>query len=448
MNQSTSQLRRHLSSLSYLIRGKLWVQILLGMVLGIALGLALSPQGGGIISLEEIDGVASWMALPGKLFLAVIQMVVVPLVVASIILGIAASGDTTSLKRMGFRIFPYFLGTTIISVTLGIMVAKTVEPGQFVDVESVQRLVKDDPGNVGDVSLSADLIKKPTITERIVSVVPSNLTEAVLQRSMMQIVVFAIFMGIALLAIGEARASPILKFSRSLQEACMKIVAWAMAIAPIAVFSLLASITVEIGIDAILSMTAYVLTVVAGLFILLVFYLLIVWLVARRSPWKFLSDIRPVQLLAFSTSSSAAVMPLSIQIAQDKLKVSPTVAGFTIPLGATVNMDGTAIYQVIATVFLAQVYGIDMSTGTLILIAMSTVGASIGAPSTPGVGIVILATILQEAGIPASGIALILGVDRILDMLRTSVNVTGDLTACVVMERWVGTDQDLSQPPP
>jgi Na+/H+-dicarboxylate symporter len=136
-------------------------------------------------------------------------------------------------------------------------------------------------------------------------------------------------------------------------------------------------------------------------------------------------------------------MPFSIQIAQDKLKVSPTVAEFTIPLGATVNMDGTAIYQVIATVFLAQVYGIDMSTGTLILIAMSTVGASIGAPSTPGVGIVILATILQEAGIPASGIALILGVDRILDMLRTSVNVTGDLTACVVMERWVGTDQDL-----
>jgi len=409
------------------------------MVLGISLGLSLSPQGGAIISIDRVDSIASWLALPGQLFLAVIQMVVIPLIVASIILGIAASGDTAALKRMGFRIVPYFLATTTLSVGLGITLAKVVQPGRFVDVTAVQGLLANGEGTGVTPSPPDPPGDTLALPERIVRLVPTNLTEAALQQSMMQIVVFAIFMGIALLALGQARAAPVLELSRSIQGACMKVVGWAMAIAPIAVFSLLSSITTQIGIDAIVSMTAYVLTVVTGLGLLLIFYLLVVGLVARRSPWKFLTTIRAVQLLAFSTSSSAAVMPLSIKTAQGKLGVSPGIAQFTIPLGATVNMDGTAIYQAIATVFLAQVYGIEMATSTLILVAASTIGASIGAPSTPGVGIVILATILQGAGIPSTGIALILGVDRILDMLRTSVNVTGDLTACVVMERWVGS---------
>ncbi len=439
MRRLTSGLGRQLSSLGYLIRGKLWAQILLGMVLGIAFGLWLSPQGGAALPASQVENVASWLALPGKLFLAVIQMVVIPLIVASIILGVAASGDTASLKRMGFRIVPYFLATTIISVTVGIALAKAVRPGHFVDVEAVQGLLDEEGSKAaGALANSEPETNNETLPERIVSIVPTNLADAALQQSMMQIVVFAIFMGVALLVMGQKRASPVLELARSIQGACMQVVGWAMAIAPLAVFSLLSSITTKIGISAIISMTAYVLTVVAGLGILLVIYLLIVGLVARRSPLKFLSQIRAVQLLAFSTSSSAAVMPLSIRTAEGKLGVDPGIAQFTVPLGATVNMDGTAIYQCIATVFLAQVYGVEMSTQTLVLVAVSTVGASIGAPSTPGVGIVILATILQGAGIPATGIALILGVDRILDMLRTSVNVTGDLTACVVMQRWVG----------
>jgi Na+/H+-dicarboxylate symporter len=178
-------------------------------------------------------------------------------------------------------------------------------------------------------------------------------------------------------------------------------------------------------------------TVCVGLLVLLAFYLLLVTTLTGRNAIVFLRSIREVQLLAFSTSSSAAVMPLSIQTAQDRLSVSKSVAKFIIPLGATVNMDGTAIYQVIAAVFLTQVYGIDLSMSQLCLLAATTVGASIGSPSTPGVGIVILATIVQQLGVPAEGIALILGVDRILDMLRTSVNVSGDLTACVVMDRWL-----------
>jgi Na+/H+-dicarboxylate symporter len=204
---------------------------------------------------------------------------------------------------------------------------------------------------------------------------------------------------------------------------------------------LLAQITIKIGFDAILGMSAYVGTVLLGLALLLITYLGIVLVLGRRSPLTFLADVREVQLLAFSTSSSAAVMPLSMQAAEEKLGTSQALSQFVIPLGATVNMAGTAIYQVIAAVFLTQVFGVELSLSDLFLLAATTVGASIGSPSTPGVGIVILATILAGIGVPASGIALIIGVDRILDMSRTSINVTGDLAACVVMERWIGEGQ-------
>jgi len=217
----------------------------------------------------------------------------------------------------------------------------------------------------------------------------------------------------------------------------MKIVSWAMVLAPIAVFGLIAQVTIKIGFDAIVGMSVYVGTVLLGLLVLLTFYLAIILLITRQNPWHFLVKIRDAQLLAFSTSSSAAVMPLSMKTAQESLGVRPSIAQFIIPIGATVNMDGTALYQVIAAIFLTEVFGVDLTSGSLILLMATTVGASIGAPSTPGVGIVILATILQGIGVPASGIALILGVDRILDMCRTAVNVTGDLTASVVMEKWI-----------
>ena len=220
----------------------------------------------------------------------------------------------------------------------------------------------------------------------------------------------------------------------------MKIVSWAMALAPAAVFGLLAQISVQVGFDAIVGVASYMGTVLLGLLLLLMFYMVIVALFARRSPLAFLRAISGVQLLAFSTSSSAAVMPLSMKTAETQLNVSPSVSQFVVPLGATVNMDGTALYQVVAAVFLTQVYGVDLSLPQLALLAATTVGASIGSPSTPGVGIVILATIVQGMGVPAEGIALILGVDRILDMSRTAVNVSGDLTACVVMERVLGDD--------
>jgi Na+/H+-dicarboxylate symporter len=254
---------------------------------------------------------------------------------------------------------------------------------------------------------------------------------------MLQIVVFAILIGVAVMNISSERARPLLDLAASVQQLSMEIVSWAMVLAPLAVLGLLAQITMKVGLTAIVGMSVYVGAVLLGLFLLLVVYAVLVKLVAGWNIRRFFRAVREVQLLAFSTSSSAAVMPLSIETAQEKLGVQPSIAQFVVPLGATVNMDGTAMYQVIAAVFLTQVFGVELSTPALLLLIATTVGASIGSPSTPGVGIVILATILQGVGVPASGIALIIGVDRVLDMSRTAINVTGDLTACVVMNRWL-----------
>jgi proton glutamate symport protein len=429
---------RLVGRLDYLIRTRLWAQILIAMVLGIGVGLALSPTGGALVEETTANTIAAWLALPGRLFLALIQMVVVPLVLTSIILGIASGGSSDFLRRIGTRIAPYFVATTIVAVVIGGSLALWIQPGKYVEqaVSVASQMSAEVP--------AVDVEEPTALTDRIVEIVPANPTSAILQRAMFQIVVLAILMAIALVSIKPERAKPLLDLCVSLQDVSMKVVSWAMALAPAAVFGLLAQISVQAGVDALLGMSVYVGTVLLGLLLLLIFYLVIVAGLARRNPLTFLRNIREVQLLAFSTSSSAAVMPLSMKTAQEKLGVSKPVSQFVIPLGATVNMDGTALYQVIAAVFLMQVYGIDLTLGQLTLLAATTVGASIGAPSTPGVGIVILATIVQGIGVPPEGVALILGVDRILDMTRTAVNVSGDLTASVVMERWLSEDEQSS----
>jgi len=228
---------------------------------------------------------------------------------------------------------------------------------------------------------------------------------------------------------------PILDLLESIQKITMKVVSWAMRLAPFAAFGLMADITAKLGIGALFGLGAYMGTVVIGLLIMLVVYMIIIKFVAKRPLLSTLGIIRDPQLLAFSTSSSAAVMPLSIKTAEEKLKVQPQVSQFIIPLGATINMDGTALYQIIAVFFLAQIFSIDLGMGTILLISLTALAASIGAPSAPGTGIVILSTILIAAGIPPVGVILLLGVDRILDMTRTMVNVTGDLTACMFFDK-------------
>jgi Na+/H+-dicarboxylate symporter len=418
--------------LTFLIRSKLWLQIVVCMVLGIGIGLLVSPEGAALVPSHTAELVTGWLVLPGHLFLALIQMIMLPLVVSSIVLGIAGAEDLTKLRKMGLRIAPYFIGTTTVAVLIGVVLVMLVEPGQYIDPNMLTTALAD----TGTVTVSEDL-EVLTLHDRIVGLIPANPLSAALEESMLQIVVFSILTGVALASITQNRAKPLLDISKSVQELSMKIVSWAMVIAPLAVLGLLAQITMQVGIDALMGMSVYVGTVLLGLGMLLGFYLVIVLIVGGVSPPEFLSRVREVQLLAFSTSSSAAVMPLSIKTAEEKLGIQSSTADFIVPLGATINMDGTAIYKVVAAVFLTQVFGVELSFGELLLLITTTIGASIGSPSTPGVGIVILATILTNIGVPASGIALILGVDRILDMSRTAINVTGDLTACVVMDKWL-----------
>ena len=420
-----------IESIAILIRSKLWAQIVIAMVAGLSIGLVLSPEGGGLVAKETSYSIAAWLKLPGSIFLNLIQMVVIPLVTASIILGICSSDDPSYLKRVGLRIFPYFVATTTIAVTIGILLTLTIRPGDFIDSSLVTAIGADAP------AASTQVIEEKSLPDRIADLIPTNIDEARTAKDMLQIVIYAIITGIAIVALPSERTKPLINILEATQEIALKIVGWAMLLAPYAVFGLLADIAIRVGIDAILGMSVYVGTVLLGLICLLMFYLLIVSILAGRNPWHFLSAIRDVQLLAFSTSSSAAVMPLSMQTAEQKLSIKPSIAKFIVPLGATINMDGTALYQVVAALFLTQVYGIDLTTTQIILLTLTTVGASIGSPSTPGVGIVILATILQDIGVPASGIALIIGVDRILDMCRTAVNVSGDLTACTVMDHWL-----------
>ncbi|PIF03877.1 MAG: C4-dicarboxylate transporter [Arcobacter sp.] len=409
---------------------ELWFQVILGMVLGVLFGLILSPSAFALVPNDVAMNIAPWIALVGNIFLALIKMVVIPLVMSSIILGITSATNIDTLKSLGLKIAPYFIFTTIIAVTLGILIAYAIEPGSFISKE-ILNTISTTTVAIKDVTTFSQV----SLPDMIVDLIPVNTAKANLDGNILAFVILAIFIGVALMDLKEDEAKPLKELAKSFQAFSMKIVEWSMRLAPYAVFGLLANITIKIGFDAILSMSMYVITVLIGLISLMIFYLLLVYFIGKVKPLDFLRNIKDVQLMAFSTSSSAAVMPLSMKTAEEKLHIPESISKFIIPLGATINMDGTAIYQVIAAIFLTQLFGIDLSLIEIVILAVTTVGASIGAPSTPGVGIVILATILQNIGVPVEGIALILGVDRILDMCRTTINVTGDLTATIIMNR-------------
>ncbi len=402
------------------------------MVLGIATGLSLSPTGLALVEPPSAQTAAGWLALPGHVFLALIKMMMVPLVMSSIVLGIASSGDPAQLRRMGFRVAPYFMATTALAVSIGAALAYWIEPGTYLHVPMADRLA------IPSVDAADPAEPLPS---RIVRLIPTNPLDAVLEERMLQLVVLSILMGTALLSISRERAFIVVELAASMQELTMKVVSWAMLLTPAAVFGLLAALSIDSGFDAILGLSVYVGTVLAGLAVLVAVYVVLIAVFSHQRPSEFLSAIRSVQLLAFSTSSSAAVMPLSMKTAEEQLGVRRSISQFLVPLGATINMDGTALYQAVAAIFLLQVYGVDASASQVGLLLATTIGASIGAPSTPGVGIVVLATVLQSMGIPPAGLGVILGVDRILDMARTAVNVTGDLTACAVVERWLPPDE-------
>lgn len=418
---------------------QLWVKVFIGLFLGVLTGLGLSflsPT----LGHDNTNIIGQWLALPGYLFLAMIQMIVIPLVLSSVFYGIAGSQMET-VKKVGLRVVLYFMGTTVVAITVGSLLAVLIKPGRYITELAVAKAATGSTPTLP--STEAETITN--WSQAVTTILPQNIFDTLADGDLLRVVIFAAIFGAAVLAMPAARSKPLTDFAASLQEGCMVVVSWVMKLAPLAVFGLLAQVVSSLGMDAVAGMAAYMGTVILGLLTMFCLYLILLKLVCRVSILGFLRGARPVQLLAFSTSSSAAVMPVTMQAAEENLGVSPNVARMVVPLGATINMDGTALYQAIAAIFLAQVYGIDLGLQEFGLIMLTTVGASVGAPGTPGVGIVVLASILLSIGVPAEGIAIILGVDRILDMCRTTLNVSGDLVASMLMHKLLGKKLNIQE---
>jgi len=415
--------------LQSLVEAKLWVKVVIALILGVLVGFALSPEVGWITA-SLSSAIGGWLALPGKLFLKLVQMIMIPLIFASIITGLSGIGND-QLKKMGLGVGLYFIITTVVSITLGVFLAMVIKPGMYMQVQSL-------PGNSQepDDQLNNGLLNMQDIPGAISGLLPENPLASMVSGEMLAIVIFTVIIGVAIIQLNQRHKEPIMHLLSAIQEICMTIVRWAMRLVPYAVFGLMAQLTSSIGISSLQGIGLYIATVLAGLFVLLLLYLALVGIIGKQNPLTFLKNIREVQLLAFSTTSSAAVMPLSIKTAQEKLGINKGISNFLIPIGATINMDGTALYQCISTIFIAQVYGLEMTMTSIILIMFTIVAASIGTPAIPGGGVIILASVLQSAGIPVDGIVLIIGVERILGMFRSAINVTGDLTACTIFQRF------------
>ena len=423
-----------------LIRGKLWLQVLVGMVLGVAAGLMLSPEAGWFRE-PTARAIGEWIALPGHLFLAFIQMIVVPLILASIVQGIAGATDIQQLKRTGLGIGVYFLIAVVIAAVLGITVALVLRPGDFVDASALLASAGDAqlPEAAAELAAGGEGMALSELPGMITGVLPTNPMGAIAQGDMLQIVIFAVVLGLGLISLPPRSAKPLLDLFEAVQAVCMAVVGAVMTFAPVAVFGLLAQAMIKTGPSVLAGLGIYAGAVVLGMTLLLVAYLIVVAFVARRNPLRFFVGIREPFLLAFSTNSSAATMPITARSASG-LGIRPSIAQFVVPLGATVNMSGTALYQGLATLFMAQMFQMELPLSALVALVATALGASIGTPAVPGVGIVVLATVLTSAGVPLSGLALIIGLDQVLERFRTSLNVTGDLVGCAIMERFSPTE--------
>ncbi len=410
------------------IRTRLWAQVLAGMVLGFATGIVLGPDVGWLAP-EMSDAVGRWLALPGQIFLGLIAMVLVPLIFTSIVGGLTNAGSGADLRAVGSRLAGFIIVTTVAAAWIGVALAQWFKPGAGMA-----------GAFTGFAASEADALPEPSASpfdgarapDIIAGILPTNPAAAITQGDMLAVVVLAVLVGLACLQVDRDKIAPFVRLLDALLSIAMVIVKWAMFLAPFAVFGLMAQLVMRIGLGTVAGMSAYVGTVLLGLAILLGLYMLIVMLLARVSPIAFLRDAAGTLLLAFSTSSSSAIMPMTITTARI-MGVPSSIANIVVPLGATMNMAGTALYQSVAIIFLAQMAGIELSLPQIALITGTLVASSIGAPGTPGVSIAILVSVAAGFGIPVEGMVIILGVDRLLDMSRTAVNVTGDLVACVTL---------------
>jgi len=335
---------------TYLIKKKLWAQVLVALFLGLLLGVFLGPEVG-IVEKDTSGIITTWLSIPAHLFLKIIQMIIVPLIFASIIRGLLSAGTVEQLRTMGISVALYFVVTTIIALGIGILVATIIMPGSFIDSASMLESldIKETEQLVENVEFSF-----MDVPEQIIGLIPSNPLTSFMSGEMLSIIIFALFVAVAMISLPKKKSEPISDILESVQDVTMKVVSWAMRLAPFAAFGLMADIVSKVGLDALVGLGAYMSTVVIGLFMMMLVYIIIIRVFARRPILSTLKIMKDPLLLAFSTSSSAAVMPVSLKTAEEKMKVKPAVSQFVIPLGATINMNGTALYQIVAVFFLAQ----------------------------------------------------------------------------------------------
>ncbi|MDH5760524.1 MAG: dicarboxylate/amino acid:cation symporter [Gemmatimonadota bacterium] len=414
---------------------QLYTKILIGLVAGAVVGAAANLSG-----IEPFQNFLGALEPLGTAFINLITMIVVPLVVASLLVGTASLGDLRKLGRIGGKTLLFYMCTTAVAVSIGLGLSNIVKPGAGV-AETTRNELAARYG--GDAAARMDLAANaPSWVETLMSVIPRNPIQAAANMELLPLIFFTICFGAALTVIQADRRDAVLKFFEGVNETSMVLINWIMELAPYAVFVLIASVVGNFGFDLLQSLAVYTLVVVSGL-LLHAFgtYALVLRFLAGLNPARFYKRIAAVPLLAFSTSSSNATLPLTIETAEEKLGVSNEVASFVLPLGATINMDGTALYQAVAVMFIAQIYGIPLDLADQMIIVMTATLASIGAAGVPSAGIITLIIVLNSVGLQGqvqAGIALILGVDRILDMLRTSVNVTGDLSCAAFVARTEG----------
>lgn len=411
-------------------------KIIIGMVLGIIFGFIMN-------SFDSQQFVTDWIAPFGKIFINLLKLIAVPLILASLIKGISDLKDISKIKSMGFRTIVIYMITTLVAVIIGLGIVNTVKPGNGMPKDTIEKikLKYENDAGVTDKLQKASAQKDAGPLQSLVDIFPSNIFKSLTDASMLQVIFFALFVGICLLLIEEKKAKPLMKFFDSLNEVVMKMVDLIMLFAPYAVFALLANVIISFDdAEILLKLLWYAACVFGGLVLLIGFYLILVSVFVKKSPLWFLKQISPAQLLAFSTSSSAATLPVTMERVEEHLGVDKEVSGFVLPVGATVNMDGTSLYQGIAAVFIMQVLWPEGLTFTNQLVIIGTsVLASIGSAAVPSAGIVMLVIVLETIGFPAEllpiGIALIFAVDRPLDMCRTVVNVTGDATVSMMVAK-------------
>ena len=409
-------------------------QILIGMALGILFGVLANQLNAGKL-------VVDWVKPFGTIFISSLKMIAIPLIVASLVKGVSDLRDLSKLSTMGSRTVALYLLTTVVAVSLGLAVVNVVKPGSTIDKETQKELLAKFADKADEKKAAAAEEKEKGPLQALVDIVPSNVFKATSDNgSMLQVIFFSLFFGIGLILIDEEKSRPVKAFFDGLNEVILKMIDLIMLAAPYGVFALLAALVVESpSADVLWALIYYALCVVAGLAIMMfLFYPLLARTFAGIKYKDFFQAISPAQLLAFSTSSSAATLPVTMERVEEHLGVEKEVTSFVLPIGATVNMDGTSLYQAVAAVFIAQVFGMDLDVYQQLTIVVTATLASIGSAAVPGAGMVMLVIVLGAIGVPESGLALIFAVDRPLDMCRTSVNVTGDATVCAIVAKSVG----------